>query len=101
MRILLPYLKVSNYDLESKQITGGLERFSQLLYNNIPNVIPVYFNKDDKINTKLLRQRQDSIMLILFLVTMNNHLEQHLFKKNFQRFQFLIFLIYLEPDLEF
>lgn len=54
MKILLPYLPVSNYDLSAKQVTGGVERFCQLVYNNIPNVIPVYINKDEPYKYKII-----------------------------------------------
>jgi hypothetical protein len=50
MKILLPYYQRSDYTIDSPFMIGGLEKFSQLVYKNLPNVIPVHFTDHDRKN---------------------------------------------------
>lgn len=54
MKILMPYRMTNNNYLESTIMTGGIERFSQLVYQNIPNVIPVSVDRNNKNNDKII-----------------------------------------------
>ena len=45
MRILLPYKKFSDVSIYDEKIPGGLEKFAKLVYQNIPNVIPIEFTE--------------------------------------------------------
>lgn len=48
MKILLPYLTRSGVSISDPKVLGGVERFAQLLYQNVPSVIPVEFTDDDR-----------------------------------------------------
>ncbi len=50
MKILLPYVSLNNNRLESPVVLGGIERFQQLLYQNIPGIIPVPIPKDERLD---------------------------------------------------
>jgi len=40
-KILMPYLVQNGLSIHSDKIFGGIERFKKLVYENIPNVIPI------------------------------------------------------------
>lgn len=49
MKILLPYISRSGDDITSKNISGGIEKFSQNLFNLFPDkIIPVKITKEDR-----------------------------------------------------
>ena len=51
MKILVPFFQVNgNNTLDDKIITGGIDRFIQLLYLNygLAEIIPVYYNENDR-----------------------------------------------------
>jgi hypothetical protein len=50
MKILLPYVSLNNNRLESPVVLGGIERFQQLLYQNIPGIIPVPIPKAERLD---------------------------------------------------
>jgi hypothetical protein len=49
MKILLPFVSQRGNTVESSAVLGGVERFQQLLYQNIPGIIPVNVPKDEKL----------------------------------------------------
>jgi hypothetical protein len=49
MKILLPYVSLQGNRLDSPIVLGGIERFQQLLYQNIPGIIPVPIPKDERL----------------------------------------------------
>lgn len=53
MKILLPYYSRSGILIDDKVTIGGLEKFAQLVYQNIDGVIPVHFTEDDRKNRKV------------------------------------------------
>ena len=54
MKILMPFsaLETQNFTdnsgINSKVVTGGIEKFSQSLYNSVPGIIPVPITKIDR-----------------------------------------------------
>lgn len=93
MKILLPYKKFSEVSIFDDKIPGGLEKFAKLVYQNIPNVIPIEFTFDDQRkrrvtakmayeakkhnvdvilsnydNTPLMTRLQDQVNLPVFLI---------------------------------
>jgi len=50
MKILLPYVSLRGHTLDSGVVLGGIERFQQLLYQNIPGIIPVPIPKDERLS---------------------------------------------------
>lgn len=50
MKILLPYVSLKGHTIDSGVVLGGIERFQQLLYQNIPGIIPVAIPKDDRLS---------------------------------------------------
>lgn len=49
MKIVLPFLKNDEHELDSPNVSGGLERFSQLIYNDLnAEVIPFYYTREDR-----------------------------------------------------
>lgn len=49
MKILLPYISRSGDDITSKNISGGIEKFSQNLFNLFPDeIIPAKITKEDR-----------------------------------------------------
>jgi hypothetical protein len=50
MKILLPYVSLRGHTLDSSVVLGGIERFQQLLYQNIPGIIPVPIPKDERLS---------------------------------------------------
>lgn len=53
MKILLPYYSRSGILIDDKVTIGGLEKFAQLLYQNIDGVIPVHFTEEDRKNRRV------------------------------------------------
>jgi hypothetical protein len=49
MKILLPYVSLRGNTLDNGVVLGGIERFQQLLYQNIPGIIPVPIPKDERL----------------------------------------------------
>lgn len=49
-KILMPYLVQNGLSIHSDRIFGGIERFKKLVYDNIPNVIPVEITKQERKN---------------------------------------------------
>jgi hypothetical protein len=48
-KIIMPFLSHhQNYGLISNQIFGGIERFKKLVYEHIPNVLPVEITKEQR-----------------------------------------------------
>lgn len=53
MKILLPYISRSGHSITSNVITGGIEKFSQNLYELFgQNIIPLEITKEDRQNRK-------------------------------------------------
>lgn len=53
MKILLPYISRSGENIDSKIISGGLEKFAQNVFNLFPDeIIPVKLTKEDRINRR-------------------------------------------------
>jgi hypothetical protein len=50
MKILLPYVSLNGNTLDNGVVLGGIERFQQLLYQNIPGIIPVPIPKDERLS---------------------------------------------------
>jgi hypothetical protein len=50
MKILLPYVSLNGNTLDNCVVLGGIERFQQLLYQNIPGIIPVPIPKDERLS---------------------------------------------------
>lgn len=49
MKIVMPFLMNDENDLDSPKVSGGLEKFSQLIYkNSSAEVIPFYYDREDK-----------------------------------------------------
>lgn len=48
MKILLPYKQLDGVSIHDERVMGGIERFGQLVYRNLDNVIPVEFTDDDR-----------------------------------------------------
>ena len=49
MKIVLPFLMNDENDLDSPRVSGGLERFSQFIYQYADaEVIPFYYNREDR-----------------------------------------------------
>jgi glycosyltransferase involved in cell wall biosynthesis len=49
MKILIPFFMTDEHDLDSPYVSGGIERFIQLIYQNFPGeVIPFYYNEEDR-----------------------------------------------------
>lgn len=44
----MPYLVQNGMSIHSDQIFGGVERFKKLVYENIPNVIPIEITEEDR-----------------------------------------------------
>ena len=59
MKILMPFsaLETENFNdnegINSKVVTGGIEKFSQSLYNSVPGIIPVPITKNDRKHRRL------------------------------------------------
>jgi len=49
-KIIMPYLVQNDMSIHSNRIFGGIERFKKLIYENIPNVIPVEITKKQRKN---------------------------------------------------
>jgi hypothetical protein len=47
MKILMPFLSLNGNTVDSDVVLGGIERFQQLVYKNIPGIIPVNVTKVD------------------------------------------------------
>jgi hypothetical protein len=58
MKILMPFISQDGNTLDDVKVVGGVERFQQLVYQNIPNIIPVNV---PKIDGKISREA-DNIM---------------------------------------
>ena len=75
MKILMPLAafetkESSESGINSKVVTGGIEKFSQNLYTSVPGIIPVEITKEDRRidgHEKSWRPLSPSICLILFL----------------------------------
>lgn len=49
MKVLIPFFMTDEHDLDSPHVSGGIERFIQLIYQNFPGeVIPFYYNEEDR-----------------------------------------------------
>jgi hypothetical protein len=49
MKVLIPFFMTDEHDLDSPHVSGGIERFIQLIYHNFPGeVIPFYYNEEDR-----------------------------------------------------
>ena len=49
MKVLIPFFMTDEHDLDSPHVSGGIERFIQLIYQNFPGeVIPFYYNYEDR-----------------------------------------------------
>lgn len=49
MKILIPFFMTDEHNLDSPYVSGGIERFIQLIYQNFPGeVIPFYYNEEDR-----------------------------------------------------
>ena len=50
-KIVMPFLMNDENDLDSPRVSGGLERFSQFIYQYAnAEVIPFYYNREDRKN---------------------------------------------------
>jgi hypothetical protein len=49
-KIIMPFLVQNGMGIHSDKIFGGIERFKKLIYQNIPNVIPVDITKQERRN---------------------------------------------------
>jgi hypothetical protein len=67
MKILMPLSAIEtnnsteNSGINSKIITGGIERFSQSLYNSVPGIIPISISKDDRKHKRTKRIVSDAV----------------------------------------
>jgi glycosyltransferase involved in cell wall biosynthesis len=49
MKILIPFFMTDEHNLDSPHVSGGIERFIQLIYQNFPGeIIPFYYNDEDR-----------------------------------------------------
>lgn len=49
MKVVIPFLMNDENTLDSPKVSGGLERFTQLIYQNFSGeVIPFYYNREDR-----------------------------------------------------
>lgn len=49
MKVLIPFFMTDEHDLDSPYVSGGIERFIQLIYQHFPGeVIPFYYNDEDR-----------------------------------------------------
>lgn len=48
MKILLPYFARNNITISDSVVIGGIERFAQLIYQNLDEVIPLHFTDEDR-----------------------------------------------------
>lgn len=48
MKILMPFLVHNDVSIHDDKVMGGVELFAQLLYRNIPGIIPVEITKEDR-----------------------------------------------------
>lgn len=57
MKVVLPFLMNDENNLDSPKVSGGLERFSQLIYQNLnAEVIPFYYTREDR-NKRLVTKK--------------------------------------------
>lgn len=48
MKILLPYKQLGGASIHDETVMGGIERFGQLVYRNLDNVIPIEYTEEDQ-----------------------------------------------------
>ena len=74
MKVLIPFFMTDEHDLDSPHVSGGIERFIQLIYQNFPGeVIPFYYNDEDRkkrrTTTKLSQaiiQHEPDVLMVNF-----------------------------------
>jgi hypothetical protein len=47
-KVLMPYLVQNGLSIHSNKIFGGIGRFKKLVYENIPNVIPIEITEEQR-----------------------------------------------------
>jgi glycosyltransferase involved in cell wall biosynthesis len=64
LKIVLPFFKNTDFDLDSDIVLGGLERFTQLVYKNSgKNVIPFYYTDEDRKQRKVTEKLYNFIQI--------------------------------------
>jgi len=68
MKILLPFSANIEIDeretsIDAKIVNGGIEKFSQSLYNSVPGIIPIPITKDDRKNRRTRKILENSVSI--------------------------------------
>lgn len=87
MKILLPYISRNGEDITSKNITGGIEKFCQNLYNLFPDeIIPIKITKEDIADRKAKNIFLDSVNKynpdLILINEINRYFHDPLIKKS-------------------
>lgn len=63
MKVLVPFFMTDEHDLDSPHVSGGIERFIQLVYRHFPGeVIPFYYNEEDRKKRKTTTKLSQAIV---------------------------------------